>query len=97
MIYDLDLKKLTYSNKEMWSIVGFAQDLDSRDQEFIQHQRLIDEIAKYTKNEGIKEGRDEKRQGSNRGLIPSKKIIQSELQSNMNLWSFIVKRDKADE
>ena len=37
MIYDLDLKKLTYSNKEMWSIVGFAQDLDSRDQEFIQH------------------------------------------------------------
>ena len=97
MIYDLDLKKLTYSNKEMWSIVGFAQDLDSRDQEFIQHQRLIDEIAKYTKNEGNKEGRDEKRQGSNRGLIPSKKIIQSELQSNMNLWSFIVKRDKADE
>ena len=33
MIYDLNLKKLTYGNKEMWSIIGFTENLHSMSDE----------------------------------------------------------------
>ena len=83
MIYDLNLKKLTYGNKEMWTIIGFTEHLQTFSQEHKTRQlneSLMRKIENFTTSEKVPFQNASEIKNSD---------ASNEMLEVINLWQFI--------